>query len=168
VEFSPSWKNFEIPDAIHFEKYQNALEQLVLTRKSAIPRYDWDFQELKNSKCVGETMITVDDSSIIITEGFHVLHVPNNYKSHLHLINFSVFLFTNDTNLIWKRRYDNDEHKLYWSTSKDYFENVLMNSYKKFIEPTKENANLVINVDGKSVQEIVGEILQNVDGIGAS
>jgi len=97
---------------------------------------------LEEGKRVGMKEKKIAENGVIILEGY-LGFLDERVRS---LCDVKVFLEVNDWELIWKRRssrYVSLED--YTALERVYFDEVLGSSYHKYIEPTKQYADLILN-----------------------
>eukprot|EP01124_Arcella_intermedia_P018948 TRINITY_DN26071_c0_g1_i1.p1 TRINITY_DN26071_c0_g1~~TRINITY_DN26071_c0_g1_i1.p1 ORF type:complete len:234 (-),score=43.38 TRINITY_DN26071_c0_g1_i1:25-726(-) len=164
--FPAAWKNFETPEALDLDSYARSLRELKQQGATMLWKRVWT-TPLSLSKKVGEEELRVEPGGVILAEGFHLL-TSDPVSSQCDLI---IFLECN-FETIWTRRSSQNsastalnqlhqkleefpEEYDYSMSNRTYFEEVVLSSYKTWIEPKKKDAHLVITTDLKTEQEIL-------------
>ena len=129
-------QNFDHPDSIDIELFENHLQQISEGLDINVPIYDFS-----NHVRLNETW-TISQCKIIIVEGIFALHYPQLRK----LYAIKIFIETPE-NVRFNRRLNRDvkeRGRTIKSVKKQYAATVLP-MHKKFIEPSKEYADIIIN-----------------------
>jgi len=155
---NPTWKNWELPTSVKLDSLYHELTQLLKQGTCEIPKYVGNSQSLNFFHQEGTTKKTIDKpGTIVIVEGFHVLY-DDRVRA---MFNLKVFLETGDWDVIWKRR---SAHQWcpgdYTSQETLYFDEVLKPSYEKYILPTRQYADLIVNSQQNDI-EAVANIVTN-------
>lgn len=138
------FKNWDHPDSLRFDDIYKDLLSLREGREVTIRTkgelYNPEFQhELKNKK-----EVVISPKPIIILDGYLALYDPKVRE----LIDLKIYLKIPIQESI-KRRSSN---KI--SPGEEYFEKVLFPTHEKFVEPTKQYADLIIDVTNKNQAEV--------------
>ena len=129
-------KNFDHPESIDIDLFQEDLKQLSAGFDITIPIYDF-FNHIRVNECK-----VVPNAKIIIVEGIFALYYPQLRK----LYDIKIFIEAPEK-VRFKRRLNRDvkeRGRTIQSIKKQYTKTVLP-MYKKFIEPSKKYADLIIN-----------------------
>lgn len=129
-------QNFDHPDSIDIELFENHLKQISLGADINIPIYDFS-----NHVRLYETK-TISQSKIIIVEGIFALHYPQLRK----LYTIKIFIETPE-NVRFNRRLNRDikERGRTIKSVKKQYETTVLPMHEEFIEPSKEHADIIIN-----------------------
>jgi uridine kinase len=129
-------ENYDLPETIDFELYANHINDL---KNGKIVRQK---EYVFNNPNVVPKTITFKPSPIIVVEGLFVFHAKEVSK----LLDLKVFVDAKEHIKI-KRRIirDNNERGYDLSDVLYRWENHVAPTYEKFIEPTKYDADIVIN-----------------------
>ena len=129
-------KNFDHPDSIDIDLFQENLKQLSAGFDITVPIYDF-LNHIRLDNCK-----VVSNAKIIIVEGIFALYYPQLRK----LYDIKIFIEAPE-NVRFKRRLNRDvkeRGRTIQSIKKQYIKTVLP-MYKKFIEPSKKYADFVIS-----------------------
>ena len=140
-EFYPkykNWFNWEVPENIEFSLLIDALQKLKSGKEVTIPIYSKSQEEK-----IG--MRTVIPKNITVVEGFLLF-----YNEQLRDL-FDLRIFVDASEEAQKQRRKAREPNL----DMRYFDEVIIPAFKKYIEPTKQYANYII--DGNQPIEKVAE-----------
>ena len=141
-------QNFDYPESIDINLFRSQLEQLINGKAIEMPTYD--FSGHKRSM----TTTHIPFSSIIIVEGIFVLY----YLQLCKLCTIRVFIDASE-DIRFKRRVDRDikERGRTKEVVKTQYQSTVQPMHKKFVEPSKKNANLIVK--GKyRLREVVDKI----------
>ena len=129
-------QNFDHPDSIDIELFENHLKQISLGADINIPIYDFS-----NHVRLYETK-TISQSKIIIVEGIFALHYPQLRK----LYTIKIFIETPE-NVRFNRRLNRDikERGRTIKSVKKQYETTVLPMHEEFIEPSKKHAEIIIN-----------------------
>ena len=146
-------QNFDHPDSIDIDLIISHLKQISDGNDVDIPIYDFSNHiRLKTTK-------TISQSNVIIVEGIFALH----YMQLRKLYTLNVFIETSE-DIRFQRRLSRDtkERGRTISSIKDQFESTVLPMHKKFIGPSKQFADLII--DGNSnIINIIRSIKEKID-----
>jgi len=129
-------QNFDHPDSIDIELFEDHLKKISVGADINVPIYDFS-----NHVRLDETR-TISQCKIIIVEGIFALHYPQLRK----LYTIKIFIETPE-NVRFNRRLNRDvkeRGRTIKSVKKQYATTVLP-MHEKFIEPSKEYADIIIN-----------------------
>jgi uridine kinase len=138
------FKNWDHPDSLRFDDiYKDLLslqegKEVKIRTKSEF--YNPEFQhELKNKK-----EVVIKPKPIIILDGYLAF-----YNSQLReLMDLKIYLEIPIQESIKRRSFNK------FAPGEEYFEKVLFPMHAKFVEPTKEYADLIIDVSKKNQAEV--------------
>ena len=146
-------QNFDNPNSIDIELVISHLKQISGGNDIGIPAYDF------SNHVRLETTKTISQSNIIIVEGIFALH----YMQLRNLYTLKVFLETAE-DIRFQRRLirDTRERGRTIDSIKNQFESTVLPMHKRFIEPSKQFADLII--DGNSnIVNIIRNIKEKID-----
>ena len=127
-------KNFDHPDSIDIDLFQKNIKQLSAGFDITVPIYDF--------LSIIQILALTKPKKIIIVEGIFALYYPQLRKFY----DIKIFIEAPE-NVRFKRRINRDikeRGRTVQSIKKQYTKTVFP-MYKKFIEPSKKYADLVIN-----------------------
>lgn len=129
-------ENYDLPEAIDFELYAQHIEDL--KNGKVVKHKEYVFN---NPDIVPKTLV-FNPAPIIVVEGIFVFHSPEVSK----LLDLKVFIDAKEHIKI-KRRIirDNNERGYDLADVLYRWENHVAPTYDKFIEPTKYDADIIIN-----------------------
>jgi uridine kinase len=129
-------ENFDLPESIDFKLFGEHIYQL--KSGNAVEKQEYVF----NNDGVTPRILTFNPSPIIVVEGIFVFHDP--YVSQL--LNLKVFIDAKEHIKI-KRRIirDNNERGYDLQDVLYRWENHVAPTYEKFIKPTKQDADIIVN-----------------------
>ena len=132
-------QNFDHPDSIDIDLIISHLKQISDGNDVDIPIYDF------SNHIRLETTKTISQSNVIIVEGIFALH----YMQLRKLYTLNVFIETSE-DIRFQRRLSRDtkERGRTIGSIKDQFESTVLPMHEKFIGPSKQFADLII--DGNS------------------
>ena len=146
-------QNFDHPDSIDIDLIISHLKQISDGDDVDIPIYDF------SNHIRLETTKTISQSNVIIVEGIFALH----YMQLRKLYTLNVFIETSE-DIRFQRRLSRDtkERGRTIGSIKDQFESTVLPMHKKFIGPSKQFADLII--DGNSnIINIIRSIKEKID-----
>ena len=146
-------QNFDHPDSIDIDLIISHLKQISDGNDIDIPIYDF------SNHVRLETTKTISQSNVIIVEGIFALH----YMQLRKLYTLNVFIETSE-DIRFQRRLSRDtkERGRTIGSIKDQFESTVLPMHKKFIGPSKQFADLI--VDGNSnIINIIRSIKEKID-----
>ena len=146
-------QNFDHPDSIDIDLIISHLKQISGGNDVDIPIYDF------SNHIRLETTKTISQSNVIIVEGIFALH----YMQLRKLYTLNVFIETSE-DIRFQRRLSRDtkERGRTIGSIKDQFESTVIPMHKKFIGPSKQFADLII--DGNSnIINIIRSIKEKID-----
>jgi uridine kinase len=129
-------ENYDLPEAIDFELYAQHIEDLKSGK--VVKHKEYVF----NNPNVVPKILVFNPSPIIVVEGIFVFHSPEVSK----LLDLKVFIDAKEHIKI-KRRIirDNNERGYDLADVLYRWENHVAPTYEKYIEPTKYDADIIIN-----------------------
>lgn len=142
--------NFDHPDAVDFDALQRDLELLLAGHQVSLPVYDYKrHQSQKGPRLVG-------GQGIIILEGIMAFH----RAAICNLMAFKVFVDTPaDIRLIRRIRRDMESRGRALEDILNQYENQVKPMHAAFVEPSKEQADIILPKGGKN--EIAIRVLQS-------
>ena len=148
-------KNFDHPDSIDIDLFQENLKQLSAGFDITVPIYDFS-NHIRVNNCK-----VISNTKIIIVEGIFALYYPQLRK----LYDIKIFIEAPEK-VRFKRRLNRDikeRGRTIQSIKKQYTETVLP-MYKKFIKPSKKYADLVIN-ENDNIKNNLNTIKTRIDSL---
>ena len=146
-------QNFDHPDSIDIDLIISHLKQVSDGNDTDIPIYDFlNHVRLEKTK-------TISQSNVIIVEGIFALH----YMQLRKLYTLNIFIETSE-DIRFQRRLSRDtrERGRTISSIKDQFESTVLPMHEKFIGPSKQFADMII--DGNSnIINIIRSIKEKID-----
>ena len=146
-------QNFDHPDSIDIDLIISHLKQVSDGNDTDIPIYDF----LNHVRL--ETTKTISQSNVIIVEGIFALHYIQLRK----LYTLNIFIETSE-DIRFQRRLSRDtkERGRTIGSIKDQFESTVLPMHEKFIGPSKQFADMII--DGNSnIINIIRSIKEKID-----
>ncbi|MDD5145762.1 MAG: AAA family ATPase [Candidatus Pacebacteria bacterium] len=131
---------------LHIDKYQRFGEKL----PKLCGMENWDCpQVIKWNELYKDLISLKKEKRIIIAEGYLLF-----YKSSIRrLLDFLIFLTASDKTRVRRRtKFKNS----------GYIQKVLLPMHKKYIEPTKKFADLILNTEKYSIKHCSQEIIQHL------
>lgn len=129
-------ENYDLPEAIDFELFSKHIEQL--KRGEEVHQKEYVFN---NPNIVPKTLV-FKPAPIIVVEGIFVFHSAEINK----LLDLKVFIDAKEHIKIKRRIIRDNNERGYDLTDVLYrWENHVSPTYEKYIEPTKYEADIVIN-----------------------
>ena len=146
-------QNFDHPDSIDIDLIISHLKQISDGNDIDIPIYDF------SNHVRLETTKTISQSNVIIVEGIFALH----YMQLRKLYTLNVFIETSEDIRLQRRlSRDTKERGRTIGSIKDQFESTVIPMHEKFIGPSKQFADLII--DGNSnIINIIRSIKEKID-----
>jgi uridine kinase len=128
--------NYDLPGSIYKEEFAEDINRLI--KGDTVIRKEYTFN---NPDRVAETLV-FKPAKILILEGIFVFHFPEI----AHLIDLKVFLYTNESTALSRRiRRDRIERNYPLEDVLYRYEKHVLPTYRKYIEPIKEDADIIIN-----------------------
>ena len=150
--------NFDTPLSIDFELLAKDIETLKNGQKVTRPNYNYNNDDLPTQ------MITYHPAPIIIVEGLFVFYVPHINN----LLDFRIFIDAKEFIKIKRRIARDKEERGFELDDVLYrYENHVAPSYEKYIEPFKNEADVVIPNNSsfnKALAMIVAYLKTKVNG----
>ncbi len=144
--------NFDLPSAFLMDEFLNDL--LRLGRGEKVTRLEYTF----NNKGVEPGLIEVAPAHVIVAEGLFLMHD----KAIREQFDLSVFVEVNDVLKLKRRIMRDKEERNYPIDDVLYrYEHHVMPSYKKYILPYRDQADIIINNNrsmNPAMQVIVGHV----------
>ena len=141
------FRNRDHPDSINFERLICDLEKLRSGQK--VHSMTWRMHLDQNDTVDDKVPYVVYPSSIIVLEGYMTL-LKEEIRNHL---DYSVFLDLDFATRISRRNKSNPG---------DYLTKVLLPMHELYVEPTKVYAMITIDVNGKSKEEVLEEVVSGL------
>lgn len=136
VEDTNGIKNFDRPESIQSEELYNDL--ISLKSGQSVNRSKYTFN---NAEAQSE-LVQVNPSSVIVVEGLFLFY----YEKVKRLLDLKVYIHARDElKLIRRIRRDKDERNYPIEDVTYRYEHHVMPSYRSYIEPFREEADIVIN-----------------------
>ncbi|OEK03198.1 uridine kinase [Roseivirga sp. 4D4] len=127
--------NFDRPESIDYEHFATDLKELSEGR--SIKKEEYTFN---NPNAEAKTLVR-KSAPVILVEGIFIFH----YKKIAELIDLKIFIDARDYVKLQRRLKRDREERGYDADDVLYkYENHIMPSYQKYIEPYKEEADLVV------------------------
>lgn len=136
-------KNWDEPAAIDFELFLHNLKELKSGNSILVQtKNEFDNPEYEQK---GRIEITISPKQIILIPGYLVLSNPEVRE----LLSYSVYLdLPHEVRMERRTKFLDPE----------YEKQILVPMHKKYVESTKQYANLVLDVAERSIEEIVSEL----------
>ena len=146
-------QNFDHPDSIDIDLIISHLKQISDGNDIDIPIYDF------SNHVRLETTKTISQSNVIIVEGIFALH----YMQLRKLYTLNVFIETSE-DIRFQRRLSRDtkERGRTLGSIKDQFESTVLPMHEKFIGPSKQFADLIID-GNNNIINIIRSIKEKID-----
>ena len=146
-------QNFDHPDSIDIDLIISHLKQISDGNDIDIPIYDF------SNHVRLETTKTISQSNVIIVEGIFALH----YMQLRKLYTLNVFIETSE-DIRFQRRLSRDtkERGRTIGSIKDQFESTVLPMHEKFIGPSKQFADLIID-GNNNIINIIRSIKEKID-----
>ncbi|MDW7693864.1 uridine kinase [Flammeovirgaceae bacterium SG7u.111] len=130
------FENFDTPESIDRALFADHISQIKAGEEVVKEEYTFNNPQIKPK------IFTFKPSPVVIVEGIFVLHYTEIAKQ----IDLKVFIETYDY-IRLRRRIDRDQKERGYDLEDVLyrFENHVMPSYKKFIEPHKGDADFIVN-----------------------
>lgn len=146
------FSNWDDPDAIRFDDLRNDIKALLLGESVKVltkgELYNPEFTiELKNKK-----EVIIEPKPTVILEGYLALHDTEIRE----LMDLKMYLDISITESI-RRRSTNK-----FAINDDYLHNVLIPMHWEFVEPTKQYADLIIDVSDKTQEEVFEIVVKSL------
>ena len=128
--------NFDLPNSIKKRKLREDVERLIAGQSIQIKEYNF------NNKDAEVRMIDIHPAPVIIVEGLFVFHYPKLAA----LFDMKVFVHAKDPHKIARRIIRDASERNYPVDDVLYrYQYHVTPAYERFIEPYKEEADIVIN-----------------------
>ena len=127
--------NFDRPESIDYEQFASDLK--ALSSGNAVEKEEYTFN---NPNVIPKKIIT-RPAKVILVEGIFIFH----YEKIRELIDLKIFIEAKDYVKLQRRLKRDREERGYDADDVLYkYENHIMPSYQKYIEPYKEEADLIV------------------------
>jgi len=140
--------NFDRPESIDYEHFATDLK--ALSEGNSIEKEEYTFN---NPNTQAKTLVR-KSAPVILVEGIFIFH----YKKIAELIDLKIFIDARDYVKLQRRLKRDREERGYDADDVLYkYENHIMPSYQKYIEPYKETADLVVpnNKDFRNALHVI-------------
>jgi len=129
-------ENFDLPRAINKKRFRKDIEKLIAGEEVTIQEYTF------NNTTKKPKLITFQSAPIIVVEGLFVFH----YKKIKKLLDLKIFLHAKENLKVIRRiKRDRVERNYPLDDVLYRYENHVLPSFEKYIEPYRESADIVIN-----------------------
>ena len=140
---------------LHMDKYQRFGEKL--------PRLfgmeNWDCPAAIKWDTLYKDLISLKkNKGIIIVEGYFLFYKPKVHR----LFNFRVFLMASEKTRVERRRNLKNEKYIKKILLPKYIKKIVLPMHKKYIEPTKKFADLVLNTEKYSVKQCCKKVIKQL------
>lgn len=136
--------NWDHPNTIYWDQLVNDLSALKNGYAITIQKRNKNFD--MHGLTGQDASRTVEPAQFIFFDGFHALW----HERVRELFDFSVFLdLSNEQRIARRKKFDDIED------SHAYFDAVLIPMHNEFVEPTKQYADLIIDVENVSREEVL-------------
>lgn len=139
-------KNWDHPKSVDWEKLLKDLSDLKKGKKVVIESHSQKKLSVKEKPRI----ISFSPTAIVIIEGY-LLFCKRFIRQ---LLDFSVYLEASDKTRFQRRTK---------SKKPDYVKKILLPMHRKYIEPTKEYADLILDTENFSVRDCVEQIINNLN-----
>ena len=148
-------ENFDQPESIDIELFYSQLIKICKGAKVKVPRYDYSRHVRLNSKTI------YGNFDIIIIEGLFSLY----FKKIRKLLSLKLFIDTcSEIRLERRLKRDQEERGGTYKSIISQYHYVVQPMYIKYIEPTKELADIVVSGE-KNVEDIMYNLKPKLDRI---
>lgn len=140
--------NFDRPESIDYEHFASDLK--ALSEGKAIEKHEYTF----NNPNKEAKLIVKNPAPVILVEGIFIFH----YQKIADLLDLKVFIDAKDYIKLQRRLKRDREERGYDADDVLYkYENHIMPSYHKYIEPHKEDADIIVpnNKDFKNALQVI-------------
>jgi uridine kinase len=128
--------NYDLPGSIHRDELERDVKKLIAGE--TVYRQEYTFN---NPNRVPENLV-FKPAPILILEGIFVFHFEEISK----LIDLRIFLYTSESTALSRRiRRDKIERNYPLEDVLYRYENHVLPTFRKYIEPIKENSDIIIN-----------------------
>ncbi|MDP6339134.1 MAG: uridine kinase [Candidatus Marinimicrobia bacterium] len=134
-------QNFDHPDAIDIELFNQQLISLIKGQSVAVPVYDFSIHARSDEKR------TVDPHHVIVVEGILALHYPSLRE----LMDIKIFVDTpDDIRFIRRVSRDVEERRRTVQSVIDQYLKTVRPMHQQFVEPSKYFADIIIPEGGQN------------------
>ncbi len=133
------WVNWELPECINVARLREDLASLKAGKRTAVVKLDHNLRR--------RTEIWIDPKPVIILEGTHALAFPEVRK----ILDYGLYFVCSREKQMKRRRQRDPNLTL------EYFEKVVSPAAFRYILPTKQYADTVIN-SGRRLHKVVIEL----------
>lgn len=128
-------ENFDLPESIDHVRYSDDIKKLIAGESVTIKEYNYNNSE------VPDVFITYKPAPVIIVEGIFVYH----FKDVADLLDLKLYIDASEMVKIKRRIYRDNMERGYDLDDVLYrYEHHVTPTYKRFIEPYKEKADIII------------------------
>ena len=129
-------KNFDLPESFDKKAFRQDLQSLILG--DTVVRKEYTF----NNPLAEPKMLTFRPAPIIVVEGLFVFH----YKKIVPLLDLKIFINAKENLKVIRRIYRDQVERNYPIEDVLYkYQHHVLPSYEHFIQPYKDDADIVIN-----------------------
>ncbi len=149
--------DFDRLTSIDLEKFQASLDQLINGESLSLKEYVFNNAQSKAK------IKQIDSAPIIIVEGLFILH-SDSLKD---MMDLTVFVDTKDSLKVIRRIHRDQKERNYPLDDVLYrYENHVLPSYLKYIEPYKQEVDMIINNNGdvKKAASLLSKLIKGVVG----
>ncbi|MBD3178456.1 MAG: uridine kinase [Candidatus Latescibacteria bacterium] len=154
--------NFDRPDAIDFGMLEEDIARLAAGEEIRLPIYDFRTHTRRPEDEWTETVAgsRSDSAPVLILEGLHTFYT----RGLRDLLDLRVYIDTSpDVCLARRLKRDVRERGRTGGSVRDVFEKNVMPMYRKFVLPTREYSDIVLNGEG-DYRVNVSKVLDKVQG----
>ncbi|MEN8250579.1 MAG: uridine kinase [Bacteroidota bacterium] len=147
-------KNFDLPDSIDFDEYKKDI--IALKEGKTVSREEYTF----NNPDSNPKHIVLNPAPVMVVEGIFVFY----YKEIADLLDLKVFIDAKDYIKLKRRIIRDDKERGYDLDDVLYrYENHVMPTYEKYIEPYKSSADLIIpnHTDFEEALEVLSAFIRS-------
>ena len=138
---------------LNMDKYQRFGEKL----PQLFGMENWDCPAaIKWDKLYKDLISLKKNKGIIIAEGYFLFYKPKVRR----LFDFRVFLTASEKTRVERRKNLKNEKYIKKILLPKYIKKIVLPMHKKYIEPTKKFANLVLNTEKYSVKQCCQKVLK--------
>lgn len=147
--------NYDLPGSIHRDELERDVKKLIAGE--TVYRQEYTFN---NPNRIAENLV-FKPAPILILEGIFVFH----FEEVSRLIDLKIFLYTSESTALSRRiRRDKIERNYPLEDVLYRYENHVLPTFRKYIEPIKEKADIIINNNHNFEKglEVMNGFLRNV------
>lgn len=129
-------ENFDLPDSLYLDKFAEDIQKLKNGETVVLTEYTF------NNETTESKEITIKPAKVIIAEGLFLFH----HKAIKDQLDLSIIIHADDSNRIIRRiKRDSNERNYPVEDVMYRYENHVMPSYRRYIQPYVTEVNMVIN-----------------------